>query len=98
MTGKDGCPGARYPIGKQPWLRMGESERGRAMKKPRNTPQFDDAVEASSSRDATDPVDAATASEIVAEIPIIAAPNVAEASVPAAAQSPRPQLPHETAK
>ena len=68
------------------------------MKKPRNTPQFDDAVEASSSRDATDPVDAATASEIVAEIPIIAAPNVAEASAPAAAQSPRPQLPPEPAK
>jgi len=58
------------------------------MKKRRNTPQHDGAAETSSSGSANRPVDPARANEMAAEIPIIAAPRLADASAPAAAASP----------
>lgn len=61
------------------------------MKKRRNTPQLDGAAEASSSGNANRPVDAVRANEMAAEIPTIAAPRLADASAPAAAESPGPR-------
>jgi hypothetical protein len=68
------------------------------MKQHGNTAQPDDAAQASSSGTASHPVDAARASEIAGEIPIIAAPGLADAAAPAAAESPRPQTPPEAAR
>src|ERR1700693_5448272 len=68
------------------------------MKKRRNTPQPDEAAEASSSGTAIDPVDAARASGMTGEIPIIAAPRLADALAPAAAGCPRPRTPAEAAR
>jgi len=58
------------------------------MKKRRNTPQLDGSAEASSSGNANRPVDPARANEMAAEIPIIAAPRLADASAPVAGESP----------
>jgi hypothetical protein len=68
------------------------------MTQHRNTPQPDDAAQASSSGTANHPVDAARASEMAGEIPIIAAPGLADAAAPGAAESPRPQTPPEAAR
>jgi hypothetical protein len=68
------------------------------MKQHGNMPQADDAAQASSSGTANHPVDAARASEMAGEIPIIAAPGLADAAAPAAAESPRPQTPPEAAR
>jgi len=68
------------------------------MKQHRNTPQPDAAAQASSSETANHPVDAARASEMAGEIPIIAAPGLADAAAPAAAESLCPQTPPEAAR
>ena len=67
------------------------------MKKRTNTPQPDEAAEASSSGTANHPVDAARAGAMTGEIPVIAVPRLADALVPAAAGSLRPQPPPEAA-
>ena len=68
------------------------------MKKRRNTPQPDEAAEASSSGTANHPLDAARAGGMTGEIPVIAAPRLADALVPAAVESLRPQPPPEATR
>jgi hypothetical protein len=68
------------------------------MKKRRSTPQLDGSAEASSSGNANRPVDPARANEMAAEIPIIAAPRLANASAPAAAEFSRPRTLFDAAR